>query len=148
MQLIFAGKAHPADEPGKDLIRQVVQMARRPEFRRRIVFLEDYDQSVARYLVQGVDVWLNTPQRPLEASGTSGMKAVFNGALNLSILDGWWDEAYAPGVGWAIGQGEEYEDAEYRDRIESGALLDLLENEVFRSSTSVVRTTGRGAGWR
>jgi starch phosphorylase len=81
-------------------------------------------------MVQGVDVWLNTPTRPLEASGTSGMKAVFNGALNISILDGWWDEAYSPGTGWAIGQGEEYEDDEYRDRVESGALLELLENEV------------------
>ena len=130
VQILFAGKAHPADEPGKELIRQVVQIARRPEFRRRIVFLENYDQSVARYLVQGVDVWLNTPRRPLEASGTSGMKALFNGALNISILDGWWDEAYTPGTGWAIGQGEEYEDDEYRDRVEAGALLDLLENEV------------------
>jgi len=130
VQLLFAGKAHPADEPGKELIRQVIQMARRPEFRRRIVFLEDYDQNVARYLVEGVDVWLNTPKRPHEAGGTSGMKAVFNGALNISILDGWWDEAYAPGIGWAIGQGEEYEDEEYRDRVESGALLDLLETEV------------------
>jgi starch phosphorylase len=130
VQIVFAGKAHPADEPGKELIRQVVQVARRPEFRRRIVFLEDYDQDVARHLVQGVDVWLNTPRRPQEASGTSGMKAAFNGALNLSILDGWWDEAYAPGTGWAIGQGEEYEDEEYRDRVEAGALLDVLENEV------------------
>jgi starch phosphorylase len=130
VQILFAGKAHPADEPGKELIRQVVQMARRPEFRRRIVFLEDYDQNVARYLVQGVDVWLNTPRRPFEASGTSGMKATFNGALNISILDGWWDEAYSPGVGWAIGRGEEYQDEEYRDRVEAGALLDLLENEV------------------
>ena len=130
VQILFAGKAHPADEPGKELIRQVVHMARRPEFRHRIVFLEDYDQNVARYLVQGVDVWLNTPRRPLEASGTSGMKATFNGALNLSILDGWWDEAYAAGSGWAIGKGEEYEDDEYRDRVESAALLDVLENEV------------------
>jgi starch phosphorylase len=130
VQILFAGKAHPADEPGKDLIRQIVQATRRPELRRRIVFLEDYDQNVARHLVQGVDVWLNTPMRPLEASGTSGMKAVFNGALNISVLDGWWDEAYAPGFGWAIGQGEEYDDQGYRDRVEAGALFDLLENEV------------------
>jgi starch phosphorylase len=130
VQILFAGKAHPADEPGKELIRQVVQMARRTEFRRRIVFLEDYDQNVARHLVQGVDVWLNTPRRPLEASGTSGMKAAFNGALNISILDGWWDEAYSPGAGWAIGRGEEYQDEEYRDRVEADALLDLLENEI------------------
>jgi starch phosphorylase len=130
VQILFAGKAHPKDEPGKELIRQIVQLARRPEFRRRIVFLEDYDQVVARYMVEGVDVWLNTPRRPLEASGTSGMKAAFNGALNLSILDGWWDEAYTPNTGWAIGRGEEYADHGYQDRVEAGALCDLLENEV------------------
>jgi starch phosphorylase len=130
VQILFAGKAHPKDEPGKELIRQVVQLARRPELRRRIVFLEDYDQVVARYLVQGVDVWLNTPRRPLEASGTSGMKAAFNGALNLSVLDGWWDEACTQRTGWAIGKGEEYQDLEYQDRVEAGALYDLLENEV------------------
>jgi starch phosphorylase len=130
VQIIYAGKAHPRDEPGKELIRQIVQLARRPEFRRRIVFLEDYDQVVARYMVQGVDVWLNTPRRPLEASGTSGMKAAFNGALNLSVLDGWWDEAYTQVTGWAIGRGEEYTDHGYQDRVESGALYDLLESEV------------------
>jgi starch phosphorylase len=130
VQILVAGKAHPRDEPGKELIRQIVQMARRPEFRRRIVFLEDYDQVVARCLVQGVDVWLNTPRRPLEASGTSGMKVAFNGGLNLSILDGWWDEAYTSSVGWAIGKGEEYTDHGYQDRVEAGALYDLLENEV------------------
>ncbi|MCL4848556.1 MAG: alpha-glucan family phosphorylase [Acidobacteria bacterium] len=130
VQVLVAGKAHPHDEPGKALIRDIVQMARRPEFARRIVFLEDYDQIAARYLVQGVDVWLNTPRRPLEASGTSGMKAAFNGALNLSILDGWWDEGYSPDIGWAIGRGEEYEDHEYQDRVEAGALLDLLEHEI------------------
>ena len=130
VQIIFAGKAHPRDEPGKELIRQVVQFARRPEFRRRIVFLEDYDQVVARYMVQGVDVWLNTPRRPHEASGTSGMKAAFNGALNLSVLDGWWDEACTPATGWAIGSGEEYTDHAYQDRVEAGSLYELLENEV------------------
>jgi starch phosphorylase len=130
VQILFAGKAHPKDEPGKELIRQIIQLARRPEFRRRIVFLEDYDQVVARYMVQGVDVWLNTPRRPLEASGTSGMKAAVNGALNLSILDGWWDEGCAPDTGWAIGRGEEYSDHGYQDRVEAGALYDLLENEV------------------
>ena len=130
VQIVFAGKAHPKDEPGKELIREIIQFARRHEFRRRVVFLEDYDQVVARYLVQGVDVWLNTPRRPLEASGTSGMKAAFNGALNISILDGWWDEAYSQATGWAIGKGEEYQDLEYQDRVEAGALYDLLENEV------------------
>jgi len=130
VQIIYAGKAHPRDDEGKALIRQVIQFARRPEFRRRVVFLEDYDTVVGRYLVQGVDVWLNTPRRPLEACGTSGMKAAFNGALNLSIMDGWWDEAGSPRTGWCIGRGEDYQDLEYQDRIEAGALYELLERDV------------------
>lgn len=130
LQIIIAGKAHPADDPGKDLIRQIVHYTRRPELARSVVFLEDYDLVVARYLLQGVDVWLNTPRRPMEASGTSGMKAAINGALNISILDGWWDEAYRPDVGWAIGHGEEYADLEQQDRIEADALYHLLEVDV------------------
>jgi len=130
VQIIFAGKAHPADQEGKDFIRQVVHFARQPEFRQRIVFLEDYDIKVGRYLYQGVDVWLNTPRRPLEASGTSGMKATVNGAINISILDGWWDEAYDGTNGWAIGRGEEYQDTTYQDQIESQALYQILESEV------------------
>ena len=130
VQIIFAGKAHPRDNPGKDLIRQIVHVARQEEFCRCIVFLEDYDLNVARYLVQGVDVWLNTPLRPMEASGTSGMKVAANGGLNLSILDGWWAEAYDPTVGWAIGSGETYDDLEYQNAVESQALYDLLEKEV------------------
>ncbi|MDD3827013.1 MAG: alpha-glucan family phosphorylase [Anaerolineae bacterium] len=132
VQIIFAGKAHPRDNPGKELIRQIIHHARRPEFRNRIVFLEDYDMVVGRYLVQGVDVWLNTPRRPHEASGTSGMKATANGALNLSVLDGWWDEGYTPETGWAIGHGEDYEQdqAEYQDRVEADALYNLLEKEI------------------
>lgn len=130
VQIIFAGKAHPMDNPGKELIRQIVHFERRPEARHRMVFIEDYDIIVARYIVQGVDVWLNTPRRPLEASGTSGMKAALNGALNLSILDGWWDEAYSPDTGWAIGRGEEYDDIEYQNEVESNALYDLLEKEI------------------
>jgi starch phosphorylase len=130
VQFIFAGKAHPRDEEGKKLIREIVQLARTPEFRRRIVFLEDYDAVISRYMVQGVDVWLNTPRRPKEASGTSGMKAAFNGVLNLSIPDGWWDEAYSPRTGWTIGGGEDYQDMDYQDRVESGTLYDLLEQEV------------------
>jgi len=132
VQLVFAGKAHPKDNPGKELIRQIVHHARRPEFRNRIVFLEDYDMVLARYLVQGVDLWLNTPRRPHEASGTSGMKATANGALNLSILDGWWDEGYTPETGWAIGRGEEYRDeqADYQDEVEANAIYDLLEKEI------------------
>ena len=138
IQFIFAGKAHPADAPGKEFIRQLIQFVRRrDELRHRVVFVEDYDINVARYMVQGVDVWLNTPRRPLEASGTSGMKAAANGALNLSILDGWWDEAYRQNldkeIGWAIGRGEEYSstETEYQDDVESRALFDLLEKEVI-----------------
>jgi len=130
VQIIFAGKAHPRDNPGKDLIRQIVHSSRSPEFRRSLVFLEDYDMNVARYLVQGVDVWLNTPLRPMEASGTSGMKAAANGALNVSIPDGWWDEGFSPDVGWLIGSGETYDDLEYQNRVESQALYDLLEKEI------------------
>ena len=130
VQIIYAGKAHPADQEGKDFIRQVVHFARPPQFRHRIVFLEDYDIKVGRYLYQGVDVWLNTPRRPLEASGTSGMKATVNGAINISVLDGWWDEAYDGTNGWAIGHGEEYEDANYHDQVESQAIYRILESEV------------------
>ena len=130
VQILMAGKAHPQDDAGKEFIRQIVHVARRDDFRRRVVFLEQYDISLARYLVQGVDLWLNTPQRPNEASGTSGMKVIFNGGLNLSILDGWWCEGYRPDVGWAIGQGEEYSDREYQDRVESDALYDLLEKDI------------------
>jgi starch phosphorylase len=130
VQFIFAGKAHPRDHGGKELIAEIGQFARRPEFRRRLVFLEDYDMNVARYLVQGVDVWLNNPRRPLEASGTSGMKAAVNGGLNLSVLDGWWVEGYAGDNGWAIGAGEEYTDLTYQDDVESRAIYDLLEQEI------------------
>jgi starch phosphorylase len=130
VQIIFAGKAHPRDDGGKELIRQIVELARGETFRRRLVFLEDYDMAVARYLVQGADVWLNTPLRPREASGTSGMKATANGVLNLSILDGWWDEAYRPDVGWAIGRKETYDDRGYQDQVEAEALYGLLEREV------------------
>jgi len=129
-QIIYSGKAHPRDNPGKDLIRQIVHIARRPEFSRNIVFLEDYEMNIARYLVQGVDVWLNTPLRPMEASGTSGMKVASNGGLNVSVLDGWWNEGYSSDVGWAIGSGESYEDLDYQNTVESQALYDLLEKEV------------------
>lgn len=130
MQIIFAGKAHPRDHMGKELIRQIIHLASDERFRRRLVFLEDYDLSIARYLVQGVDVWLNTPIRPKEASGTSGMKVVPNGGINISVLDGWWDEAYNKENGWAIGAGEEYEDLAYQDEVESLSLYNLLEKEV------------------
>ena len=137
VQIVFAGKAHPRDDAGKVLIQQIIKLAQQPEFRRRIVFLENYDPAVARYLVQGADVWLNTPLRPEEASGTSGMKALANGGLNLSILDGWWDEAWRPAttdqqfVGWAIGRGEKYDNQEYQDQVESLALYEILEHDVI-----------------
>jgi len=130
VQVIFAGKAHPRDNPGKELIRQIVHVARGEDLRRRIVFLEDYDMCVARYLVQGVDIWLNTPRRPREASGTSGMKAALNGVINVSVLDGWWAEGYRPETGWAIGRGEDYRDEEYQDIVESSALYELLERDI------------------
>jgi glycogen phosphorylase len=133
VQIIFAGKAHPHDEEGKAFIRHIVRMARTPELRHSIVFLENYDMQIARYLVQGVDVWLNNPRRPKEASGTSGMKVIYNGGLNCSILDGWWAEAYSPEVGWAIGNGEEYKEslAEQQDHIESQALYNTLEQDII-----------------
>lgn len=136
IQFVFAGKAHPADNEGKELIRSIVQFARQPQYRRKFVFIENYDMAVARQLVQGVDVWLNTPRRPHEASGTSGMKAAANGILNCSILDGWWVEGHAldARVGWAIGRGEEighgYTDANHQDTVESQLLFELLEREV------------------
>ncbi len=131
VQIIFAGKAHPSDTEGKDIIRQVVHFANQPEVRRRVVFIEDYDIDVARFLVRGVDLWLNNPRRPLEASGTSGMKAAVNGVLNMSTLDGWWCEGYTPEGGWAIGAGETYKDADYQDMVEVQAIYNLLENEVI-----------------
>jgi len=131
VQFIFAGKAHPRDNGGKELIKELIHFARSHNVRNHFVFLENYDINVARYLVQGVDVWLNTPRRPHEASGTSGMKVLPNGGLNLSILDGWWCEGYDSRTGWAIGAGENYDDPNYQDEIESKALFDVLENDVI-----------------
>ncbi|MGD9057404.1 MAG: alpha-glucan family phosphorylase [Desulfobacterales bacterium] len=131
VQFIFAGKAHPKDDEGKDLIKKLFHFASKIELRDRIVFLEDYDMHLARHLLQGADIWLNTPRRPLEACGTSGMKAAINGVLNVSILDGWWCEGYTEERGWRIGNGEEYEDRDYQDAVESQALYNVLENEVI-----------------
>ncbi len=130
VQIVLAGKAHPKDTHGKEFIKRMVQLASKPEFRHRIVFIEDYDINVAQYIVAGVDVWLNNPRRPLEASGTSGMKVAANGGLNLSILDGWWVEGFNGSNGWAIGHGEEYDDLEYQDEVESEALYNVLEKEI------------------
>jgi glycogen phosphorylase len=128
-QLILAGKAHPADDDGKRTIRDWIELAQDPELRQRIVFLEDYDLSVAQDLVQGVDVWINTPRRPWEACGTSGMKVLVNGGLNLSVLDGWWEEAYAPDFGWAIGAHLD-SDEPVADVRDAALLYDVLEHEV------------------
>ena len=130
VQLILAGKAHPADQAGQALIRQWTQFMRRPEARRHMIFLSDYNMLLSEYLVQGVDVWINTPRRPWEACGTSGMKVLVNGGINLSELDGWWAEAYTPEVGWALGDGHEHDSDPAWDAIEAEALYDLLEREV------------------
>jgi starch phosphorylase len=145
IQIIFAGKAHPADEPGKGLIRKIANLRNDPRFAGRVVFVEDYDINVCRHLIQGVDVWLNNPRRPLEASGTSGQKVVLNGGLNCSILDGWWAEAFDGRNGFAIGRGETHHVAEITDRRDCEALFEVLENEVVplfyeRDSDGLPRT--------
>jgi len=130
MQLVFAGKAHPADDPGKLLIQNVYNLAKHNQLGGRVVFVEDYDMHMARYLVQGVDVWLNTPRRPREASGTSGQKAALNGIPNLSILDGWWAEGYNGVNGWAIGRENGHQNHDDQDREDANSLYQLLEEEV------------------
>ena len=131
VQLLIAGKAHPADRAGQDLIRQWIDFIRQPMIRQHVIFLSDYDMLLGEQLVQGVDVWVNTPRRPWEASGTSGMKVLVNGGINISELDGWWAEAYTPDVGWAIGDGQEHGDDPAWDAVEANQLYDLLEHEVI-----------------
>lgn len=131
VQLILAGKAHPADKPGQALIQEWMRFINRPEARRSVIFLSDYDMQVTEHLVQGVDVWINTPRRPWEACGTSGMKVLVNGGLNLSVLDGWWAEAYSPEVGWALGDGKDHYNDPNIDAVEANALYELLENEII-----------------
>ena len=131
VQLIIAGKAHPADQAGQALIQEWMHFIRRPEARPHVIFLSDYDMLLTEHLVQGVDVWINTPRRPWEACGTSGMKVLVNGGINLSELDGWWAEAYTPEVGWALGDGQEHGDDPAWDAAEAEALYDLLEREVI-----------------
>ncbi|GAB4452348.1 MAG: glycosyltransferase family 1 protein [Armatimonadaceae bacterium] len=152
VQLVFAGKAHPRDDGGKQLIQRIVHFAREESVKNRIVFLEDYDIAMARYLVQGVDIWLNNPRRPQEASGTSGMKVVPNGGLNFSILDGWWAEGYDPTVGWEIGRGEEYADLAYQDHVEAQDIYETLERDIaplFYERGPQRRESDRGVppGW-
>jgi starch phosphorylase len=131
VQFVFAGKAHPADNPGKELIRTIARKRHDPRFKDRIAFIEDYEINVCRHMIQGVDVWLNNPRRPLEASGTSGQKVVLNGGLNLSILDGWWAEAYDGSNGFAIGHGRSHRSDEITDGRDAESLYDVLENKVI-----------------
>ena len=149
VQIVVAGKAHPADDGGKQLIQQLVRFADHPQVRHRIVFLPDYDMAMARTLVQGCDVWLNNPLRPLEACGTSGMKAALNGGLNLSVLDGWWDEWFDGQNGWAIPSADGVPDPARRDEVEAAALYDLIGKSVapLFYDTSAGGLAGP-AGWR
>src|SRR5690606_22189608 len=130
VQLIIAGKAHPADQAGQALIREWMNFIRQPETRPYAIFLSDYDMLLTEHLVQGADVWINTPRRPWEACGTSGMKVLVNGGINLSELDGWWAEAYTPEVGWALGDANEHRDYRNWDAAEAGSLYRILEQEV------------------
>jgi len=131
VQLIFAGKAHPADGAGQGLIKNIVEISRRPEFIGKIIFLENYDMELAKKLVSGVDIWLNTPTRPLEASGTSGQKAELNGVLNFSVLDGWWYEGYKEGAGWALTEKQTYSNHQFQDELDAATIYSMLENEII-----------------
>ena len=131
VKFIFSGKAHPADGAGQGLIKRIFEISQRPEFLGKIIFLEDYDMQLARRLVSGVDIWMNTPTRPLEASGTSGEKAEMNGVVNLSVLDGWWVEGYREGAGWALKQERTYQDQGYQDQLDAATIYSLLENEIL-----------------
>ncbi|MEA4812836.1 MAG: alpha-glucan family phosphorylase [Anaerolineaceae bacterium] len=147
VQVVFAGKAHPADEPGKHLIQEVYRHVKDARNGGRLVFLDDYDMNMARYLVQGVDVWLNTPRRPREASGTSGEKAALNGTLNFSVLDGWWAEGFNGQNGWAIGDNTEYADLDAQDEADSKSLYDTLENEIVPLYYNMRSADGLPADW-
>ena len=131
VKFIFSGKAHPADGAGQGLIKKIFEISQRPEFLGKIIFLEDYDMQLARRLVSGVDIWMNTPTRPLEASGTSGEKAEMNGVVNLSVLDGWWVEGYREGAGWALKQERTYQNQGYQDQLDAATIYSLLENEIL-----------------
>ena len=130
IQIVLAGKAHPADRPGQELIKHIFSLSRESGFRGRVIFLENYDMRIGRMLVQGCDVWLNTPRRPLEACGTSGQKAAINGVLNFSILDGWWPEAFDRTNGWAIGDESEHAEAGQQDQLDGASLYQILEEEI------------------
>ena len=130
IQIVFAGKAHPNDKAGQDLIKKVIEYSKSPEFIGKVFFVENYDITLAKYLVQGVDVWLNTPTRPLEASGTSGEKAIMNGVLNLSVLDGWWAEGYVEGAGWALKEERTYDNQDFQNTLDAMTIYNLIEDEI------------------
>ena len=130
VQFIFAGKAHPADKAGQDLIKNIVEVSKRPEFRGKILFVQNYDINLAKMLLQGVDVWMNTPTRPLEASGTSGEKGVMNGTLHFSVLDGWWVEGYRKNAGWALSAERSYDVQDFQDELDAETIYNILEEEV------------------
>ena len=131
VQFIFAGKAHPADGAGQGLIKRIFEISQRPEFIGKILFVENYDMQLARRLVSGVDIWMNTPTRPLEASGTSGEKALMNGVVNLSVLDGWWYEGYREGAGWALTDKRTYQNQEHQDKLDAWTIYSMLEQEII-----------------
>jgi alpha-glucan phosphorylase-like protein len=133
VQFIFAGKAHPADKAGQDLIKYIVEISKRPEFRGKILFVQNYDINLAKMMLQGVDVWLNTPTRPLEASGTSGMKGVMNGTLHFSVLDGWWVEGYRKDAGWALPAERTYDVQDFQDELDAETIYNILEEEIIRT---------------
>ncbi len=147
VQFLFAGKAHPADKAGQDLIKMIVDISKMPQFIGKIVFVPNYDISLAKLLVQGVDVWMNNPTRPLEASGTSGEKAAMNGVMHFSVLDGWWVEGYKPGAGWALPQERTYDDQNYQDELDVATIYTIIENEIAPLFYDVNKETGLSAGW-
>ena len=144
---LFAGKAHPADGAGQGLIKKIFDISQMPEFQGKIIFLEDYDFLLARRLVSGVDIWMNTPTRPLEASGTSGEKAEMNGVVNLSVKDGWWLEGYREGAGWALTEKRTYQNQGYQDQLDAATIYSLLENEIIPLYYDKDKKTGISKGW-
>lgn len=147
VQFLFAGKAHPADKAGQDLIKMIVDISKQERFIGKIVFVPNYDITVAKYLVQGVDVWMNNPTRPLEASGTSGEKAAMNGVMHFSVLDGWWVEGYKKGAGWALPQERTYTDQNYQDELDAATIYNIIENEIAPTFYNKSVSTGRSADW-
>lgn len=146
VQFIFAGKAHPNDGAGQGLIKQIVEISRRPEFLGKIIFLENYDMDLARHLISGVDIWMNTPTRLAEASGTSGEKALMNGVLNFSVLDGWWYEGYRKDAGWALTDKRTYQNEQYQNQLDAEAIYYLLEHDIlplyYEYGGRTIRKTG------